>query len=98
MCIFTMTHDHYGRSNVHPYWKDHTDPQFPGRPDPIAFIQLPVNISGRHLYDDCLLFLFLYTRLETDTLRTARSLVLLFCLVGEKNSSSSCMSESSKVI
>jgi hypothetical protein len=38
------------------------------RPDPIVFMSLAVNTSGRLLYDDVLRLIFLYDRRETSVL------------------------------
>jgi hypothetical protein len=60
---FTLTHTCYGRSNLHPIGQlTHTR-----RSDPIVFIPLAVDTSGR-IYDDFLRILFLYAHRESSVL------------------------------
>ena len=61
---FTLTHTRFGHSSVHPI---HYRQLYLNRPDPIAFIPVVVDTSGR-IYDDFSRLLFLHTHREASTL------------------------------
>jgi hypothetical protein len=59
-----MTHTRYDRSHLN---LNHYRQLYVDRPDPIAFIPVAVDTSGR-IYDDFLRFLFLHTHREASAL------------------------------